>query len=87
MSSDGQDVVGNPARNNFKLSANETVMSEESKVSDDYLETLKKVKGQYQEYVEISKIYELPVLKEEETVNYRPPSPEYPLTTNALRIK
>lgn len=62
-------------------------MSDKSKVSDDYLETLEKVKKQYQEYVEISKIYELPILKEEETVNYQPPSPEHPLTTNTLRIK
>ena len=62
-------------------------MSDKSKVSDDYLETLEKVKKQYQEYVEISKLYELPILKEEETVNYQPASPEHPLTTNTLRIK
>ena len=64
-------------------------MSERTKtenVSDDYLKTLEEVKKQYQQYVEISELYKLPMQKEE-PVQYQPPSMEYPLTTNAIRIK
>ena len=65
-------------------------MSEETKtenVSDDYLKTLEKVKKQYQQYVEVSELYKLPVQKEEEPVQYQPPSIEHPLTTNTIRTK
>ena len=62
-------------------------MGKKDKVLDEYLETLEKIKEQYQEYVEVKKIYELPVFKEEEPIEYQPASPEYPLTTNTLRIK
>jgi len=62
-------------------------MSKKGKSSDDYLKTLEKVTKQYQEYIEVSKIYELPVSKEEKPTEYQPPSPEYPLTTNSFRIK
>ena len=57
------------------------------KTSDDYLETLEEVKKQYQQYVEVSKLYELPKQKEDEIIQYQPPSPEHPLTTNRIRIK
>ena len=56
-------------------------------VSENYLKTLREVKRQYQQYVEISELYKLPIQKEEEIIQYQPPSPEYPLTTNAIRIK
>ena len=56
-------------------------------VSDDYLETLEKVKKQYQQYVEVSELYKLPVQKEEEPLQYQPPSIEHPLTTNTIRIQ
>ena len=63
-------------------------MTEKSrKTSDDYLETLEEVKKQYQQYVEVSKLYELPKQKEDEIIQYQPPSPEHPLTTNRIRIK
>lgn len=55
--------------------------------SDDYLETLEEIKKQYQEYIEVSKIYELPVSREEEPARYQSPSPEHPLTTNSFRVK
>ncbi len=55
-------------------------------VSADYLKTLEKVKKQYQQYVEVSKLYELPTNIAENPVRYQPPSPENPLTTNAIRI-
>ena len=57
------------------------------KTSEDYLETLEEVKKQYQQYVEVSKLYELPKQKEDEIIQYQPPSPEHPLTTNRIRIK
>ena len=57
------------------------------KVSDDYLKTLERVKEQYEQYVEVSELYKLPVQKEEETIHYQSPSPEHPLTTNTIRIK
>ena len=56
-------------------------------VSDDFLNTLEEVKKQYQQYVEVSELYKLPIQKEEEPVQYEPPSPEHPLTTNRIRIK
>ena len=56
-------------------------------VLDDYLKTLEEVKKQYQEYVEVSKLYELPIQKEEEQVHYQPPSLEHPLTTNTIHTK
>ncbi len=61
--------------------------TETEKVSDDYLKTLEEVKKQYQQYVEVSEIYKLPTQKEEKTIQYQPPSPEHPLTTNTIRIK
>ena len=60
--------------------------TKKEKVSDDYLKTLEEVKKQYQQYVEISGLYTLPIQKEEETPQYLPPSLENPLTTNTIRI-
>ena len=57
------------------------------KTSADYLQTLEEVKKQYQQYVEVSGLYELPIQKEEEVIRYQPPSPEHPLTTNRIPIK
>ena len=62
-------------------------MSKKHKISDDYLTTLEVVKKQYQEYLEVSKIYELPTLKEKEPVQYKPPTPDSPLTTNTFQFK
>ena len=62
-------------------------MSKKHKTSDDYLITLEDIKKQYQEYLEVSKIYELPTFKEEQPVQYKPPTPENPLTTNTFRFK
>lgn len=53
------------------------------KVTADYLKTLEEVKRQYKQYVEVSRLYELPAQKEE-SVQYLPPSAERPLTTNKL---
>ena len=56
-------------------------------VSESYLKTLEEVKRQYQQYVEVSELYNLPIQNEEETIQYQPPSPDHPLTTNSIRIK
>ena len=56
-------------------------------ITERYLETLEEVKKQYQQYVEVSKLYELPTLKKEEETQYQPPSHEHPLTTNTFRVK
>ena len=60
-------------------------MAKKQKASDDYLRTLEEVKKQYRQYVEVSGLYELPIRKEQEPPRYRPPSPEHPLTTSAIR--
>ena len=55
-------------------------------ISDAYLRTLEEVKKQYQQYVEVSKLYELPIYKEDPPVQYLPPSFDNPLTTDTFRI-
>lgn len=51
--------------------------------SDDHLQLLERIKRQYQQYVEVSGLYDLPIQREEE-VQYQPPSPENPLTANSF---
>ena len=59
--------------------------SERGRTSDDYLRTLEEVKKQYEQYMEVSELYKLPVQRAEEETLYHPPSPEHPLTTNSIR--
>ena len=61
--------------------------TEADRVSESYLKTLEEVKRQYQQYVEVSEPYNLPIQNEEEIIQYQPPSPDHPLTTNSIRIK
>ena len=61
--------------------------SKSKKVSEDYLKTLEEVKRQYQQYVEVSELYQLPTKVSEESVQYQPASPDHPLTTNSSRLK
>ena len=56
-----------------------------SSVSEDYLRTLERVKEQYQQYVEVSELYKLPIGKAERTIKYVPPSPERPLNWHRFR--
>ena len=53
------------------------------------MQTLEKVKKQYQQYLEVSGLYDLLTLipPEEEEVQYEPPSPERPLTTDHITLK
>ena len=60
--------------------------SKKEKVMDGYLSSLEEVKKQYQQYVEVSRLYELPAQKGEKVIEHRPPSQEHPLTTNAIYI-
>ena len=63
-----------------------TLFSE--RMNNDYLETLEKAKKQYQEYVEVSGLYNLPTSKrEEKSMEISPPSYDNPLTTNTFRLK
>ena len=64
-----------------------TKSAKSENVSEDYLKTLEEVKKQYQQYVEVSELYELPTTKSEEPAQYQPASPEHPLTTNSFRLK
>ena len=63
------------------------LMVKKSETPNNYLETLEKVKEQYQQYLEVSKIYELPTFEEEKPTEYEPPSQEHPLTTNTFRTR
>ena len=60
--------------------------TETGRVSDNYRRTLEEVKKQYEQYVEVSELYKLPIQKAEEKTQYQPPSFEHPLTTNSIRI-
>ena len=55
-------------------------MTQNPESSTDYLETLEQVKGQYQQYVEISKIFDLPTRKNEK------PAPPISVTTNTFAL-
>ena len=60
---------------------------ETDSVVNDYLEVLEEVKKQYEQYVEVSGLYELPTQPEPDLPEYEPPSLEHPLTTNTVRVK
>ena len=49
----------------------------------DFVELLEDAKKQYEEYLELSKVYALPD-RQEKAVQYEPPSPNNPLTTNGI---
>lgn len=49
----------------------------------DFVELLEDAKKKYEEYLELSKVYALPDRQEKE-VQYEPPSPNSPLTTNGI---
>lgn len=49
----------------------------------DFVELLEDAKKKYEEYLELSKVYALPARQEKE-VQYEPPSPNSPLTTNGI---
>jgi len=56
------------------------------KSSDNYLKILEEAKKQYQPYVSLGELCDLIESMEEEQVEYMPPSPDNPLTTNEFRL-
>jgi len=52
------------------------------KSSDNYLKILEEAKKQYEPYVSLGELCDLLESMEEEQVEYMPPSPDNPLTTN-----
>ena len=73
------EKVTKPVEGQIMLESTKTKAS-----SDDYLKTLEEVKRQYEQYVEVSELYKLPIQKAEEETRYQPPSLEHPLTTNSV---
>ena len=56
-------------------------------VTHDYLETLRQVQEQYQQYMEVADLYKLPGQRQTKTPKYVDPSVEQPLTVNSLRFQ
>ena len=63
------------------------MVPKEKQSSQKYLKILEEVKKQYEQYLEVSKLYELPTFQQETEPQVRPPSSEKPLTTNTFRVK
>ena len=61
-------------------------MMKATKNSSRYLLELEKVKEQYQQYIEVSQIYKLPIFLPDPEPQYAPPSNENPLTTNKITL-
>lgn len=62
-----------------------TKRTEIKQTQNAYLETLEQVKKQYQQYIKVSKLYDLPTQKKGEITQYQSPSFEHPLTTNSTK--
>lgn len=60
--------------------------NEQAATDENYTETLERVKKQYQQYLDIADLYNLPYQPEQETTSYQPPSPDRPLTTNTVQV-
>ena len=56
-------------------------------VSDEYLRILEEIKKQYEQYLEVSGLYELPTRLEPHSPEFEPPSLEHPLTTNTVSVQ
>lgn len=57
------------------------------KGTDEYLDVLEELNDQYQQYVDVSGLYELNRLLEQKVEEFLPPTPENPLTTNKIKVK
>ena len=53
---------------------------------DPYLSTLEQVKTQYEQYVEVSRLYNLPHDRVRQETRYQEPGRDNPLTTNAVKV-
>ena len=56
------------------------------KTTIDYLAEMEKAKKQYEQYIETSQIYQLPIFQSKPEPQYAPPSIENPLTTNQITL-
>ena len=61
---------------------NDSAGENSGRLSDDWLETLEKVKQEYQQYVEVSELYKFPRAGKVKVIHHQPPSLEHPLTIN-----
>ena len=57
-----------------------------SKTTSNYLAEMESAKKQYEQYIEISQIYQLPIFQSVQEPQYAPPSIENPLTTNQITL-
>lgn len=65
----------------------ESTRNTREKGTDEYLAVLEEVKDQYQQYIEVSGLYELNRLLEHKDEEFLSPTPENPLTTNKIKVK
>ena len=56
------------------------------KTTIDYLAEMKKAKKQYEQYIETSQIYQLPIFQSMQEPQYAPPNIENPLTTDKVTM-
>jgi len=54
--------------------------------TSDYLKILEEAKKQYEPYISLGELCDLLESMEDEQVEYMPPSPDNPLTTNKFRL-
>ena len=73
--------------NSSKASSEKAKRKTHKNETVDYLEVLEEVKEQYQQYIEVSGIYDLNRLLEPKDEEYLPPTPENPLATNKFEVK
>ena len=73
--------------NKIESSDIESTRSTCEKGTDEYLAVLEEVKDQYQQYIEVSGLYELNRLLEKKDEEFLSPTPENPLTTNKIKMK
>ncbi|WP_424947093.1 hypothetical protein [Candidatus Spongiihabitans sp.] len=52
----------------------------------EYLIEIESAKELYEQYMEVSQIYKLPVFQPQPEPQYAPPSSENPLTTNVVTL-
>ena len=71
--------------NNPENSSMKTKQETLKKGTDEYLDVLEETKEQYQQYMDISGIYDLlHMLNKQKEEKFLPPTPENPLTTNRI---
>lgn len=62
----------------------EQLVQDCAELSADWLKALERAKREYRQYAEVAELHKLPRVRKIKVMRYRPPSLEYPLTTNDL---